>query len=165
MTQMKAGFLNPKYRELAQKTNLNGLLRAVFSPIHSVEECDSLIEKAESVWQELKAIQTVLIESFREDEITRASSFRLIRDSRSAATTPYLRWRNYADYSHGNKWFNSFLEQMPQEDPLLTPLCQVENMRVVLNMQIGLIHNLMSQLKNMRKLMAQGEKIISVKAV
>lgn len=140
-----------KYKELAQKTNLNGFLRTLFSPVDSVEECDNLLQQAEVVRQEILAIQKDLIKAFSQNETTKVLPIRLIRDSKSAAKTPYLRWRNYAKEMHGNKGFYSLIETMPKDDNAIEELLQVEKIRSNLNMQLGIIHNVMNQLKNMRE--------------
>lgn len=151
--------LNEKYRELAQKTNLNGLLRAVFSPISSIEECDSLLEKAEMVRQEIKQIQSELIKAFATNEITKTVPLRLLRDSRSAASTPYLRWRNYQSEVQGDKGFYAMLQNLSQDKLLYSSLLQTEKVRIGLNMQIAVIHNIVSQLQKMRGSMGQVEKM------
>lgn len=151
--------LNEKYRILAQKTNLNGLLRAVFSPIQTVEECDSLLEKAQMVRQEIKDIQSELISAFLQDEYTKTFRLRLVRDTQSLTDMPYLRWRNYIIKKDGSKAFNAFFESLSQENER-SILVQVEKMRVVLNMQAGLISRLVSQLHSVRSSMEQVDKLM-----
>lgn len=151
--------LNEKYRILAQKTNLNGLLRAVFSPIQTVEECDSLLEKAQMVRQEIKDIQSELISAFLQDEYTKTFRLRLVRDTQSLTDMPYLRWRNYIIKKDGSKAFNAFFESLSQENER-SILVQVEKMRVVLNMQAGLISRLVSQLHSVRSSMEQVGKLM-----
>lgn len=150
--------LNEKYRKLAQKTNLNGLLRAVFSPILSLEECNSLIDKAKLVRQEIKNIQTGLIETVAKNEIIKITTLRLIRDSRAATATPYLRWRNYKDGSHGDKGFYTMLYTLPKNEVLYSLLLQLEEERIGLNMQIGVIHCIIKQLEKMSANMARLKK-------
>lgn len=151
--------LNEKYRILAQKTNLNGLLRAVFSPIQTVEECDSLLEKAQMVRQEIKDIQSELISAFLQDEYTKTFRLRLVRDTQSLTDMPYLRWRNYVIKKDGSKAFYAFFESLSQENER-SILVQVEKMRVVLNMQAGLISRLVSQLHSVRSSMEQVGKLM-----
>lgn len=151
--------LNEKYRILAQKTNLNGLLRAVFSPIQTVEECDSLLEKAQMVRQEIKDIQSELISAFLQDEYTKTFRLRLVRDTQSLTDMPYLRWRNYVIKKDGSKAFYAFFESLSQENER-SILVQVEKMRVVLNMQAGLISRLVSQLHSVRSSMEQVDKLM-----
>lgn len=151
--------LNEKYRILAQKTNLNGLLRAVFSPIHTVEECDALLEKAQLIRQELRDIQSELIAAFLQDEYTKTFRLRLVRDTQSLADMPYLRWRNYVIKKDGAKAFNAFFESLSQENERRI-LVQVEKMRVVINMQAGIISRLVSQLNSVRSSMEQVEKLM-----
>lgn len=151
--------LNEKYRILAQKTNLNGLLRAVFSPIQTVEECDSLLEKAQMVRQEIKDIQSELISAFLQDEYTKTFRLRLVRDTQSLTDMPYLRWRNYIIKKDGSKAFNAFFESLSQENER-SILVQVEKMRVVINMQAGLISRLVSQLHSVRSSMEQVGKLM-----
>lgn len=151
--------LNEKYRILAQKTNLNGLLRAVFSPIQTVEECDSLLEKAQMVRQEIKDIQSELISAFLQDEYTKTFRLRLVRDTQSLTDMPYLRWRNYIIKKDGSKAFNAFFESLSQENER-SILVQVEKMRVVINMQAGLISRLVSQLHSVRSSMEQVDKLM-----
>lgn len=151
--------LNEKYRILAQKTNLNGLLRAVFSPIQTVEECDSLLEKAQMVRQEIKDIQSELISAFLQDEYTKTFRLRLVRDTQSLTDMPYLRWRNYVIKKDGSKAFYAFFESLSQENER-SILVQVEKMRVVINMQAGLISRLVSQLHSVRSSMEQVGKLM-----
>lgn len=151
--------LNEKYRILAQKTNLNGLLRAVFSQIQTVEECDSLLEKAQMVRQEIKDIQSELISAFLQDEYTKTFRLRLVRDTQSLTDMPYLRWRNYVIKKDGSKAFNAFFESLSQENER-SILVQVEKMRVVINMQAGLISRLVSQLHSVRSSMEQVDKLM-----
>lgn len=154
--------LNEKYRILAQKTNLNGLLRAVFSPIQTVEECDSLLEKAQMVRQELRDVQSELITAFLQDEYTKTFRLRLVRDTQSLADMPYLRWRNYVIKKDGTKAFNAFFESLSQENERRI-LGQVEKMRLVINMQAGIISRLVSQLNSVRSSMEQIDKLVSQK--
>lgn len=151
--------LNEKYRILAQKTNLNGLLRAAFSPIQTVEECDSLLEKAQMVRQEIKDIQSELISAFLQDEYTKTFRLRLVRDTQSLTDMPYLRWRNYVIKKDGSKAFYAFFESLSQENER-SILVQVEKMRVVINMQAGLISRLVSQLHSVRSSMEQVDKLM-----
>lgn len=154
-------FLNDKYRELAQKTNLNGLLKSVFSPVHSIDECDRLLQSIDLVRQEIKTIQAELITAFATNEITKTIPMRLVRDSRASSDTPYLRWRNYGGNTHGDIGFRQYIVNLRQGEhgTLIANLLQAESIRVSLNMQMGIIHSMLNQLNRAKETMVQVAKI------
>lgn len=144
-----------QYQRLASESGLNRLLRELFSPIESIEQCRSLYDKAEKVRQALLKMQTMLYEQLKHDNILKTLPLRFMRDYQTRSGMFYLRWRNPILNKAGQEVFKDMLVNLQNDHFIREKLLQMEKARLVLNMQVHIILNILSQLDKTNKEMAQ----------
>lgn len=151
-----------RYRALAQKTHLNGLLRDVFGEIKSAEECRNLLVRVDTIRAEIITIQGEVMRQVVENEMLKSQPLRLIRDSQSNLAIPYLRWRDYLTMRGGKNAFQQYLQNNSVPKPIYDLLMTVERSRTILNMQAGIVANILNQLRKTEEDMIQVENLVVV---
>lgn len=137
------------YKNLTQNNNLNSLWRNLFSPIDSVEQIDYLLAEMQKVRQQLLDMQPEMSHSLNEG-ILRSTTLRIIIDSQGTLNRKYLRWRNMKGNRGGADLLREFFQDPNQPDILKEALQKANQERIVVNMQMQILTNIIRQLKKAR---------------
>lgn len=157
MTETEMFLTSEQYRKLAQDSGLNGLMRELFTPITTAEECRRLHEKADAVRQGILELQPTIFNKVTTG-VLKSVPLRFVRDTYTRTGITYLRWRNYANTKNGNAAWQSLMDDVNQPEIIRTSLAQVETTRLVLNMQLGIISSVLEKLEKTGKELERVEK-------
>lgn len=135
------------YKELALKTNLNGLWRNLFSAIDTLPSYERLLVQANQVRAELiESIQPEMIKGIS-NGLVRSLPLLFVKDASSRSGAHYLRWRNAQNNKNGeNAWKNIITDPTIPEE-LKNALVQTEKERITYNMQMAIIAHIIRQLR------------------
>lgn len=157
MQKLEQFLTSEQYRKLAQDSGLNALMRELFTPIASSEQCRRLYEKADAVRQGIVDLQPTIFSKVTKGVLSNVP-LRFVRDTYTRVGVTYLRWRNYANTKNGNAAWQSLMDDVNQPEIIRVSLAQVEVTRVVLNMQLSIIGSILEKLEKAEKDLERVEK-------
>lgn len=151
-----------KYKELAQKTNLHQFTKNLFSKLDRLEQFEYLFAEADLIRQGLIEFHPILIEEVKQNELLRSLPLFFIKDYVSRIGATYLRWRNMNTIKSGKVAWQDILTDPKQPQILKEALVNAEKERILLNMQMAIIANIMRQLSECREKIEEVEKLSKV---
>ncbi|PWU32053.1 integrase [Pseudomonas sp. RW407] len=139
------------YQGLQQSASLKGLLR----PFKGKGEMDQLAQQCQALEVGLKALAQEVLAQVRYHPFS-LLPVRLIEQNTQAGTT-FLRWQHIQSRRMGVGIWAEMLQQPKTPSNLLQDLLALEQQRIILNMQMSLIHSIGKQATECAEKMGQAE--------
>ncbi|KES20021.1 MULTISPECIES: DUF3158 family protein [Pseudomonas] len=139
------------YQGLQQSASLKGLLR----PFKGKGEMTQLAEQCQALEVGLKELAQEVLAQVRRHPFS-LLPVRLIEQNTQAGTT-FLRWQHIQSRKMGVGIWAEMLRQPKTPSHLLQDLLALEQQRIILNMQMSLIHSIAKQAAECAEKMGQAE--------
>lgn len=147
------------YRDLANKHNLNGIFKLLFSPMDSIDEYQYISDQIKNVRQYLGELQNQMTLGVKTDEVMGTLPLLFIRDTASRSEACYLRWRNIRNSRSGENAWNDIMLSPNQPQIVKDSLVQIEKERITLNMQMAILTHIVRQLRECSQKIEQVENL------
>lgn len=134
------------YKNLTQKHNLIGIVRNLFSPMDSPDEYERLLQQVIEMRQGFVALQPEMMKEIS-DSLIRNLPVLLVRDYSGSLGPSFLRLRNVKTRKSGFTALQEVMQDEATPKEIKNALCQVEKERILLNMQVSILHTIIKQLR------------------
>ena len=137
-----------KYKEVAQKTNLNSCLRNFFTHMDSVEQLRPILEQAENARLELFDFNEVLNQSLAQDPYLNSLPLIFYQDRGSRNGSIFLRWKNLSVFPRltGESAWYGFIQDPAVSKETKLRIIQGEKERLAYHMQMSSLGHMIKQI-------------------
>ncbi|MGF7433695.1 DUF3158 family protein [Pasteurella bettyae] len=133
------------YRELAKNTDVNNVLKQLFSHLETGTDYKILFEQVHQARTVFMDYQLEMVQRVKSSELQTLPIF-MIKDKSSSSGGTFLRWRSMNHTGTGETVWQPLLSNKNVSESLRDELVAVEKDRILVNMQVSIFNYILRQL-------------------
>lgn len=138
------------YREWAKTTDLNSLLKQLFSHLDTEADYQLLFEQVNQARTQFMDGQQMMVQQLKESELSTLPIY-MIKDKASSSGGTFLRWRSMQYRGSGETVLQQILAHPDVPNEVRHQLVATEKDRVLINMQISILNFVLRQVSECRE--------------